>query len=119
MTCVVCEYRPAKVGAYCSNCNSKIDADKRKRKAEKPVKYAHYRGNVVGFFRNGRGKLVPKLLRRKPESLPKGLTLNLNTYVEGMTREQVKKIKAAIIEGGQKYQVQVMAIRVGSKPKTK
>jgi len=97
MTCVVCDHRPARVGAYCANCNSKLEAEKRKSQAEQPVKYATYRGHCVGFFKNGGGKLVARLNRRNPDNLPKSITLNLNAYIEGMTREQVKKIKSAIL----------------------
>ena len=97
MTCVVCDHRPAKNGALCANCESKIKSQTRKCKAEEPVKFATYQGHVIGFFRNGGGKLEARLLRRKPESLPKGITIDLNTYVEGMTRDQVKKIKSAIL----------------------
>lgn len=97
MTCVVCDNRPAVNGAVCHNCGAKIEAEKGKRKAEKPFRFATYRGHVVGFYPNGGGKLVPQLLRRKPENLPKNNTLNLNTYIEGMTRDQVKKIKSAIL----------------------
>lgn len=95
--CIICEHRPAKAGGICSNCIGKIEAGKRKRQAEKPVRFATYRGYVIGFFRDGGDKLVPRLLRRSSENLPRGNTINLDTYVEGMTRDQVKKIKSAIL----------------------
>lgn len=98
MTCVVCDRRPARNGALCANCYQKVEAENSKRKAEEPFKFATYRGHVVGFYRNGRGKLVPRLLRRKPENLPKNKTLDLNRYIEGFTREQVKKLKTAILQ---------------------
>jgi hypothetical protein len=74
-----------------------MDSEKRLRRAEKPVKFATYCGHVVGFYRRS-GVLVPKLIRRKPEGLPKGKTLDLNHYIEGFTREQVKNLKAAILQ---------------------
>lgn len=95
--CAICDHRPATANGFCHNCNSKLDSQKGKSKATKPVKYAHYRGTVIGFFRNGGNTLVPRLLKRKPESLPKGITINLDGYVVGLTREQVKKIKLAIL----------------------
>lgn len=97
MTCVICEHRPAKVGGYCVNCASKIEADKRNIKSRQPVKFATYRGHVIGFYPFGSGKLIARLLRRKPENLPKLKTLNLDTYIPGFEREQVKKIKTAIL----------------------
>lgn len=98
MTCIICNHRPAVAGAYCHNCNAKIQAVRKRLKSEKPVKFATYRGHVVGFFRNGGKKLVPRLLHRKPDNLPKRDTLDLNTYIPGFTREQVKKIKAVILQ---------------------
>ena len=97
MTCVVCDRLPARDGGLCHNCNAKLEAGKLKAKGEKAVKFAHYRGNVIGFFPNGGKKLVARLIRRNPEKLPKNNTLDLNTYIEGMTREQVKRIKSAIL----------------------
>ena len=98
--CAICNHRPkAKGSRYCVNCQAKMDKEKRLRTAEKPVKFATYRGHVVGFYRrNGDGVLVPRLLRRKPEGLPKGKTLDLNRYIEGFTREQVKNLKSAILQ---------------------
>ena len=98
MTCVVCDVHPANNGGLCHNCNAKVEAEKGKRKAEQPVKFATYQGHVVGFYRNGGGKLAPRLLQRKPENLPKNKTLDLNKYIEGFTRDQVKKLKSAILQ---------------------
>jgi hypothetical protein len=96
--CAICNHRPrANGGRYCANCQAKIDSEKQRRAAEKPIKYATYRGHVVGFHRRN-GKLVPRLLRRKPEGLPKGKTLDLNSYIEGFTRDQVKNLKSAILK---------------------
>jgi hypothetical protein len=96
--CSICNRRPRVSGSrYCSNCQAKIDREKRLRRAEKPVKFATYRGYVVGFYRHD-GVLTPRLLRRKPEGLPRGKTLDLNHYIEGFTREQVKNLKSAILQ---------------------
>ncbi len=97
MVCIICNHRPAKDGGICANCHQKIEAEKRKHQAEQPVKFATYRGRVVGFYRNGGDKFITRLLRRSAENLPKNKTLDLNTYIEGMTRDQVKKIKSAIL----------------------
>ena len=100
MTCIICDNRPAVSNGFCHNCNSKIESQKRKSKskAEQPVKFATYQGYVVGFYPNGGGKLVPRLLRRKPENLPRSRTLDLNHYIEGFTRTQVKRIKTVILQ---------------------
>ena len=98
MVCVVCDKHHATGNGICHNCNAKLEAGKRRSKADKPVKYATYRGQVIGFFRNGGGKLIPRLVNRNPERLPKSKLINLNTYVEGFTRDQVKRIKSAILQ---------------------
>ena len=96
--CAICNHRPKANGSrYCTNCQAKMDKEKRLHQVEKPVKFATYRGHVVGFYRRD-GVLVPRLLRRKPEGLPKGKTFDLNHYIEGFTREQVKKLKSAILQ---------------------
>lgn len=98
--CAICDKRPpAKGQRYCANCQAKLDKEKRQREAEQPIKFATYHGHVIGFYRLGKdGILVPRLLRRKAEGLPKGKTLNLNEYIEGLRRDQVKKIKTAILQ---------------------
>lgn len=95
--CAICDHRPAKARGICANCQAKLDSEKRKRKAEQPVKYATYRGHTIGFFKNDGGKLVPRLLKRNPENLPKYMTLDLNTYIEGLDRATIKRIKSAIL----------------------
>ena len=98
MTCIICDNRPAVFNGFCHNCSSKLESSKRKAKAVQPVKFATYQGYVVGFYPDGGGKLVPRLLRRKPENLPKSRTLDLNHYIDGFTREQVKRIKTTILQ---------------------
>jgi len=97
--CAICGRRPVHDGdCYCSNCLAKLAKAKRQSKARQPVRYATYRGHVVGFYRSIDGaKLCPRLLQRKPENLPARITIDLNTYIEGYTRKQVQKLKAAIL----------------------
>jgi len=95
--CIICEKRPAQTEAgYCLNCGGHIEAET-KRKAIKPFRYVTYKGNVVAFFKNGGDSLIPRLVTRKPECLPKKITLDLNTYIHGFTREQVKKLKRVVL----------------------
>jgi hypothetical protein len=51
----------------------------------------------MALYRNGDGKLNGELVRVDPANLPKGITLDLNTYLEGFTREQVKRLKASVL----------------------
>ena len=95
--CNVCEARPARVEGLCHNCSRKIEAEKGHKKAEKPVSFLTYRGHVVGLYRNGGSTLLPKLMNRNPDTLPKSKTLDLNTYLEGFTREKVKSFKSCVL----------------------
>jgi len=97
MKCIICEQRPARDGAYCWNCNQKIEAEKRRAKPEKPAKFITYRGYVVGLYHKN-DRLIPELLKRDPENLPKSQTLNLDTYIPGFSREQIKKFKACVLQ---------------------
>lgn len=100
MVCIICDHRPAKTGCICATCQSRIEADERnknRKSKEKPIKFATYHGHVIGFYRNG-GSLTPRLINRKPGGLPKRITLNLNNYLPGFQRSQIKKIKTAILQ---------------------
>lgn len=96
--CLICEQRPAKTGSpYCKPCSEQIQAEHRRSQAEKPVKFLTYKGHVVGMFRNGNGKLTPRLLKKDPEKLPKCHTINLNTYQPGFSRESIKSFKRTVL----------------------
>lgn len=95
--CVICERRPARVNGRCGNCQARIEAEQRRRKPQQPFKYVTYKGFVVGFYRNGGDKLTPRLLHRNPDRLPKGVTIDLNHYCDGFSREQVKRLKRCVL----------------------
>jgi len=100
--CLICEVRPRFDGSpYCRPCHDGLSKASNRRTAGDPVKFLVYQGSVVGLFPNGKTtedgqpQFSPVLLKRDPEKLPKGKTLDLNTYLEGYTRAQIKKLKAA------------------------
>jgi len=95
--CVICEHRPAVKNGRCGNCQAKINAEERCKKPRQPFKFVTYREYVVAFFRNGDGSLNANLVNRNPEKLPKGITINLNRYQDGFTRQQVKKLKQCVL----------------------
>lgn len=95
--CVICNRHPATDNGYCHNCAAKINKERRARQQPKPEKYLTYRGAVVGLFRNGGDKLTGKRLNVNPDRLPAAKTLDLNTYLEGFTRSQVKAFKRAVL----------------------
>jgi len=98
MKCIICDRKPPLRGrAICHNCQAKIEAEKRARRKPKPEKYLVYRGNIVGLFPNGDGKLRPELLGGNPARLPKSKTINLDKFCPGYTREQVRKMKRTVL----------------------
>lgn len=95
--CIICNVKPASKGYLCYNCQQKIEAERRRRQNKaKPERYLLYRGNVVGLFSNGDNSLSPKLLNCNPKSLPKSKVLNLDTYLPGFTRDQIRRFKKAV-----------------------
>lgn len=96
--CIICDKRPAHDGGYCITCTSKLDAERKRKGTTQPIKFLTYRGYVVGLYSNGNGRLVPKLLTRNPDTLPKAKTFDLNTYIEGFTRDQIKAFKRCVLQ---------------------
>ena len=107
--CLICEVKPRYNGSrFCHDCEGKLKANGGTQKAVKPDYYLTYHGITVGFFRNERGKLTPRLLHRDIfKVLPSGdvkckvptdKVINLDEYCPGYTREQVKRFKAVVAE---------------------
>lgn len=97
MKCVICGDKPAVANSgWCKNCKAKIQAE-RARRSERPEMYVCYEGYTVALYRQN-GKLVPKLIKRDAAKLPKGRTLNLNNFLPGYTREQIKNLKRAVLK---------------------
>ncbi|MFH1485824.1 MAG: hypothetical protein ABIH46_07115 [Chloroflexota bacterium] len=109
--CICCgRYLNGDTGWYCHNCLAKITAEKRRRMKPKPVKYLHYRGQWVGVFDEGvdtEGETIlkPRYLGYFPMSkdkskvkskFPLAKTLNLDVYIPGFTRDQIKRLKATV-----------------------
>lgn len=96
--CIVCGVRPSLNGnGTCQLCQQGIDKDRRCRKPEKPFRYVTYRGYVIGMFPDGNGMYQPRLLSGSPKRLPKSITINLNHFCGGFTKDQIKRLKAAVL----------------------
>ena len=95
--CIICEHRPARTGGICVQCDSKIEHERRPAQSQPPTRYLTYQGYVVGLYPRSDGKLVPRLLKRSPDHLPKRKTLDLNTYLDGFSRDEVKRFKACVL----------------------
>jgi hypothetical protein len=97
--CIICEERPSLNGnGTCGQCQNRIDKEAKGRKPDKPFRYVTYREHVVGFFPVGDGVLKPRLLSRSPKGLPKSITLDLDHYIEGFSREAIKRLKAVVLQ---------------------
>ena len=95
--CAICEHRPATSNGFCHICADKIEAEERARKLQVPFRFIVYRDNVVGMFATEDGKYRGRLLKRSKRYLPKRETLNLNTYIPGFDRQQIKRLKRCVL----------------------
>lgn len=104
--CIICGRRPenGNGNGYCHNCWQKIQSLKTHSSnsvtARHPLtpRFIVYHGNVVELKLNGNGRYKPSLTGRNPEKLPKKGTLNIDRYVQGYTREQVKKMQRVVLQ---------------------
>lgn len=97
--CIICDKRPINGnGKYCGPCFNKIEADKKSRKAREPERFIVYRDIVCGLYKGSDGNYTPALLRRSVKYLPKTRTIDLNTYIKGYTRQQIKRMKATCLK---------------------
>ncbi len=98
--CLVCGQRPAVQGGFeCGICRDKIAALKRGRKdRDGAFKYVVYRGYIMGLFPTSEeGSYKPRLILQGASRIPKAKVIDLDGYVNGFTREQVKALKAALL----------------------
>lgn len=93
--CVICEKRPANGDGRCVQCSGKIT--KMSKRKVQPRNFLTYRGHVIGLYQNGGKQLIPRLLRRSAEHLPKGKTIDLNHYCSGYSRGIIKRFKACVL----------------------
>jgi len=99
--CVICDVRPVNGNpeGMCAHCYARVERERQIHRPEKPYRYVTYQGQVVGIFRSqNNGKLFPRLLKRSPDRLQKSITLDLNCYLEGFSRDQIKKLKKCVLQ---------------------
>lgn len=110
LRCLICEQRPRfENSPYCQQCGGKLDAERRSRTPERASKYLVYQGVVAGLYRigkdgEGNGVYSVRFLKREAADLPKSITVDLDHYCEGLSRDQVKKYKAIVASVGAKCQ---------------
>lgn len=95
--CFICNTRPAtsSSSAMCHNCRAKIGALKSTARQTEPFKYVTYQGSTVALVKNKAGRLSPVMTKRT--KFPKSKLINLDTYCEGFTREQIKNLKRVVL----------------------
>ena len=101
MTCPICGRKHKNDGAYCRGCQIALDRDNaEERKRQNPdgnaVKFIHYQGHVVGFFKKN-SHLEPRYIGMSISHIPKTKLINLDEYCPGFDREQIKKFKAVVL----------------------
>ena len=95
--CVVCEQRPAHDGPYCFACFERLEKQRQQNgKNGKPVKFLHYRGNLVGLVPTGNKGYSTIPVKRCLTGIPKSRLIDLDHYCDGYSREIIKRFKAAI-----------------------
>lgn len=114
--CVICGVRPwanSRQDGFCQQCGSCLDAGKRREKkaktAAKPDYYLVYNGYVVAIRLK---RQTAELLRRPAYrtrvfkgqvvehklALPQKHTLDLNQWLDGYTRQQIKALKRVVLK---------------------
>lgn len=105
-TCLFCErrfrLRPDGERMRCFQCKRAQEARRAQEAKDRLCwrkglyRVLRYRGHLVGLYERPGGEYHPSPLAVAVASVPKGITLNLDTYLDGFTREQVKKMKATV-----------------------
>ena len=97
--CIICDSRPARVGIYCHNCHSHIQAEIRKSHARPPAadRFITYQGKVIAMFNNGGGMGKYQASAKPAEHLPKAKTINLNVFCPDLDRDEVKRLKRLVL----------------------
>lgn len=106
--CSICGRRPpAKGEMYCRVCQHEIaqaDSERGQRCQawNKAWKFLHWKGVVVGLYQVdqvddwGIPKVRPRRVFKTLGQLPKGKVIDLDTYIQGFTRQQIKGMKATL-----------------------
>ena len=106
--CCICGQRPpAKGEMYCRVCQREMDqagAERRQRCEawKKAWKFLHWRGVVVGLYQAaevdewGLPKVTPRRVFQPLGRLPKAKVINLDNYIPGFDRGQIKGMKATL-----------------------
>ena len=105
--CFLCDRRPkANGGMYCRMCQREMDQAGRERKQrcdawKQAWQFLHWKGVVVGLYpasngADGRPMVKPRRVFKELGQLPKAKVIDLDTYIPGFTRQQIKEMKATL-----------------------
>ncbi len=103
--CLICGYRPrAKGSKYCQQCGGHIESEWNYCKPKEAKYYVRYREYAIAFMPNGKNDAGDQTYYPTPfygtwndnlRNVEKWI--DLNRYVDGMTREQVKRLKKTVL----------------------
>ena len=105
--CCICGRRPPARGEmYCRVFQGDMDQAELERRQrcqgwKKAWKLLHWKGVVVGIFPNGNGPdgqavYQPRRVFKSLDQLPKDKVIDLDTYIPGFTRQQIRGMKATL-----------------------
>ena len=106
--CFICGRRPPARGEmYCRVCQRELDQaeqarHKRCQAWKKAWKFLHWKGVVVGLYQVdqvdewGQPMVRPRRVFQTLGQLPKAKVIDLDTYIPGFTRQQIKRMKATL-----------------------
>lgn len=101
MKCPICSRKHKNEGVHCRTCQAALDKDEVKERRQQnqngnAVKFVHYQGHVVGFFRKN-SHLEPRYIGMSLSGIPKTRLINLDAYCPGFDRSQIKKLKSVVL----------------------
>ena len=103
----MCDRRPkVNGGTYCRMCQRELDeaAQGRRQRCDawrQAWKFLHWNGVVVGLYPVGNDgdwlpMVKPRRLFKELHQLPMSKVIDLDTYIPGFTRQQIKGMKATL-----------------------
>lgn len=100
MECTICG-RPIKNGGpYCQQHAREVDKERQERRARErkdAFRYVYYCDHVISLREDGDGALKASYVGMSLSGIPKSRLINLTTYCDGYSRQQIKKLKALVL----------------------
>ncbi len=99
--CGLCGKRPRGKSGHCRMCEHDLDKMRQERRErnrpwwEKAYRVVTWKGHVLAYIPKGKDEFKARYIGCKSVAkVPKAKVLNLDEYVEGFDRRQIKNLKA-------------------------